>query len=69
MTGYTKKALIRREGYPVGTPAPMFLRCVCAREIDMEHGRAVTCMGCGRTWDPRGWLTNADSTSITKEGK
>ena len=66
--GYTKKALIRREGYPMGQIAPVFLRCICGHELDMNFMPdtipAVTCT-CGRTWDETGWLTNADSASIS----
>lgn len=54
----TKAALIRREGYPVGRPAPCFLRC-CDNEIDAPVGDALArCPTCGTRFDARGYVVS-----------
>lgn len=53
----TKAALIRREGYPVGQPAPCFFRC-CENEIDAPAaGDYSACPDCGKVFDSRGYVT------------
>lgn len=53
----TKAALIRRPGYPVGQPAPCFMRC-CNHEIDApSDGETAACPSCGTEYDSRGWAT------------
>lgn len=52
----TKAALIRREGYPIGHPAPCYLTC-CGNEIDApERGEHAECPTCGNRFDSRGWI-------------
>lgn len=53
----TKKALIRKVGYPVGEPAPLYIVCLCSNILDMP-GTGASCGFCGRTWDNAGWLLN-----------
>lgn len=54
----TKTALIRRPGYPVGQPGPMYLNC--CQEIDVEKpfdkNHSVTCPKCGVVYDGAGWV-------------
>jgi hypothetical protein len=55
----TKTALIRREGYPIGQPAPMYLNC-CGKAIDVEKPfdktHTVTCPHCRVSYDGAGWV-------------
>ena len=73
----TKAALIRRPGYPIGQPAPCFLRC-CENEIDVTpeacDADPVTCPTCGTNFSHRGHVvprsivvrvTIADGNSLT----
>lgn len=54
---YTKKALRRREGFPVDQPAPLFLECVCGTEVDIAPGVELhRCRNCGRAFSSGGWL-------------
>lgn len=56
--GYTKRALRRREGYPVGMPAPLFILCGCGRELDVSNPWShdtVRCE-CGTVYDSEGWI-------------
>lgn len=57
-----KTALIRRPGYPIGQPAPLYLNC-CGREIDVEKpfdkSHSVTCQTCGTIYDGGGWVIGA----------
>jgi hypothetical protein len=54
-TGFTKKALIREAGHPVGVPAPMYLNCVCGNKLAMPGGPAKC--ACGFEYDEQGWIT------------
>lgn len=49
----TKAALIRHDGYPIGSPAPMYLRCDCGYRLDVAH--KVNECPLGHRWDERGW--------------
>jgi len=53
-----KVAWIRKEGYPVGHPAPGRLNCPCGNapesQLKREQGN-VTCK-CGREYTYNGWL-------------
>ncbi len=51
----TKAALIRRDGYPIGQPAPLYIRC-CGNEIDAKDDGMI-CPRCQTTFDARGWVT------------
>lgn len=71
----TKAALIRREGYPIGQPAPCFFRC-CHNEIDapaLGSGGKVTCPTCGTSYNESGWAVPAfqlkeETTTVTYTG-
>lgn len=58
-----KVALIRRPGYSVGRPAPMYLNCPCganpAAPDDMES--EVTC-ACGKRYTYHGYLIGESPT-------
>lgn len=57
-SGYTKRALIRPEGFPVGQPAPfMLLNCECGRQNRVERGEGVDC-DCGIKYNATGWITS-----------
>lgn len=56
LTGYKKRALIRRPGYPVGQPAPCFIHCGCGREVDVIESRKPQPCPCGLTYDAAGWI-------------
>lgn len=55
-TGYTKRALIRDAGYPVGTPAPVHVDCACGRKVPITS-KTNRCGACGSSYDTAGWLT------------
>ena len=53
-----KVAMIREPGYPVGVPAPCYLRCPCgAKPSTVPGGATVTCHQCGTTYTSTGWVT------------
>ena len=54
----TKAALKRRPGYPIGTPAPMYLSCLCREEVDVpeHHTQVAQCRKCGTVYDHEGWI-------------
>lgn len=58
--GYTKKALIREAGHPLGQPAPMYLVCVCGNKVPVsapfDAGTREACSECGQIYDGAGWL-------------
>lgn len=63
---YTKRALIRREGYPIGQPAPLYIRCECGAEVDVNGAELLTCAKCGVGYDSRGWIiTRRHSVRVT----
>ena len=51
----SKVALVRDESYPVGTPAPLFLRCHCGARPSVT-GEVITCYGCGTKYTRTGWV-------------
>lgn len=53
-----KVAWVRDPGVPAGQPAPGRFTCVCRTVSGLVPfaGPDVTCTGCGRVWDGRGWL-------------
>ncbi len=56
---YTKRALRRRDGFPVGEPAPCFILCGCGKELDVPVGfdGVLPCV-CGFVYDQNGWIVN-----------
>jgi hypothetical protein len=70
-----KAAIIRRDGYPIGQPAPCFLRC-CDNEIDAPEigsGGQVTCPTCGTSYNESGWVVptfqlQEQTTTVTYTG-
>lgn len=56
--GWSKKAVIREQGYPIGQPAPMYLICVCGKKNSVENypdGPDIACT-CGVQFNNRGWI-------------
>jgi hypothetical protein len=55
--GFTKRALIREHGYPVGVPAPVYLNCECGHKLSIPvvKGLPMTyqCV-CLREYDAQG---------------
>lgn len=52
-----KVALRRRPGYPIGTPAPIYLLCPCGNELDIPaEGDPEPCAKCGQRFDRGGWI-------------
>jgi hypothetical protein len=45
----TKAAIIRRPGYPIGQPAPVYLNCSCGKEVDVAPTVPIICPTCGTT--------------------
>lgn len=54
--GFTKKALKREPGYPIGSAAPMYLVCVCGQKVSVVKNDDVVCPVCLRRYDDRGWI-------------
>ncbi len=55
-----KKALIRKPGYPIGKPAPMFINC-CGNQLDCDHAfqhdaAPVTCPTCNVQYQQNGYV-------------
>lgn len=64
MSRLTKVAQIQHDGYPVGTPAPMYLDCPCNAKPDVpEDGETVTC-DCGVEYDARGWIVASAPSTV-----
>lgn len=59
--GFTKKALRRKPGYPIGVKAPMYIEC-CSSEIDLpdDPKTPAVCPTCKTIYDHEGWLQEAD---------
>jgi hypothetical protein len=63
-----KVALRRRDGWPVGRPAPCYFVCVCGKEIYLPEGPdgypakfgTIKCE-CGVGYDERGWIVEVES--------
>ena len=55
----TKAAMIRLPGYPVGKPAPCYLKCDCGHKplTDIDTKADVTC-SCGTVYEYNGWIKN-----------
>lgn len=53
----TKVAMIRKEGYPIGIKAPVYLNCPCGfrPNTDIDTKEDVTCK-CGQVYQYNGWL-------------
>lgn len=52
-----KKALIRDDSYPVGTPAPLHVNCACGQPVPITKAfREHTCTTCGTVYDSGGWI-------------
>lgn len=53
-----KAAIIRDEGYPIGTPAPCHINCECGERIPLAKPfeQGATCPKCGTIYDKRGWI-------------
>lgn len=50
------KVAVRREpGYPVGSPAPMFLVCVCGSKVAIDAEMRIVACECGEAYDSRGY--------------
>ena len=63
---FTKLALKRAEGWPVGQPAPMYVDCLCGRrELWIIPEIGATCDGCGRQFDSRGWIVGGEPPTKT----
>lgn len=54
--GCTKRALKREQGYPVGTPAPIYLDCECGHHLTMPIGQLRVQCVCGIEYDAMGWI-------------
>lgn len=52
-----KVAMIRKEGYPVGVSAPVYLKCPCGAKPDtnLDTEADVTCV-CGRLFTYNGYI-------------
>ncbi len=53
-----KRAVCRRDGYPIGVPAPCYLTCQCGKTLDVPRpftDERVQCP-CGQAYDSFGWL-------------
>lgn len=64
-TGTVKLAWIRDAAVPAGQPALGRLDCTCGAAITgvAFGGPDSTCGTCGQTWDGRGWLVGAPTTT------
>ncbi len=56
---FTKRALRREEGYPIGYPAPSYILCECGNKVSVPviTGLPMTfeCL-CGIEYDSRGYI-------------
>ncbi len=50
-----KRALRAAEGYPMGTPAPLYVLCSCGNRVWVAEDDIVTC-ACGIAYDPSGYI-------------
>ena len=57
-TRFTKRFVQREPGYPIGTPAPLFVQCVCGQKVSLGIVCGV-CRDCERAYDTRGYLVTA----------
>lgn len=53
-----KCAVIREEGYPIGQPAPCYIKCECGTKVRVTPRVLMHCDVCGRIYDDRGWLVD-----------
>jgi hypothetical protein len=59
----SKCALLRRPGYPIGTPAPLYLECPCGKEVDVPEDGEIRCSTCSRRFDRAGWIQVPPTTA------
>lgn len=60
----TKCALLRRPGYPIGTPAPLYIECICGRDLDAPGHGDIRCEVCGREYNPDGWVLDTAAPEL-----
>lgn len=65
---YTKRALIREPGHPIGQAAPMYINCVCGKKIDGAGDGTVECTKCGRAYDQAGYIVREATVSEDRVG-
>ena len=58
MTTVIKRAVIREPGYPVGSPAPCYIKCWCGARPRAYTG-PVRC-DCGTRYTDDGWVVSDD---------
>lgn len=65
---FTKRALRREEGYPVGISAPLYVACGCGEKVPVPtiKGLPMTykCGQCGIEYDQAGWILSEPDSDV-----